>query len=53
MEVMLQPVDSLVPGGADNPGSGILRDALARPLLDRGGERLVRRFLCQVEIAES
>src|SRR6185437_10123170 len=34
------------------PGAQIVRHALLRPLLQRGAESVVQRFLCPIEIAE-
>src|SRR5215470_6766958 len=48
----LNSVDGLVPSRTDYPGAGIVRDAFAGPLLDRGCKRLLGGFLGQIEIAQ-
>src|SRR5262249_40407488 len=45
-------VDGLEAAGRDEPGTGIRRYALARPLLDRGPARVVQRLLGEIEVAE-
>src|SRR5271170_8047357 len=45
-------VDRFVTRRADDPGSRILRYALAPPLLHGGRERLLRRILGEVEVAD-
>jgi hypothetical protein len=46
------PVDRLEPPRRNQPRARVGRDAVARPLLDRGGERVVQGLLRDVEIAE-
>ena len=38
--------------GGDEPGARVRGNAVARPLLDRGRERVVHRLLGEIEIAE-
>ena len=45
-------VDRLEAAGRNQPGARVGRHALARPLLDRRGERVVQRLLGEVEVAE-
>jgi hypothetical protein len=47
-----QAVDRAVARGAHDPAAGIGRDSVARPALDRSGERLLHRLLGEVEVAE-
>ncbi len=47
-----QCIDRLEATGRHQPGPRIGRQALARPLLQRGPEGLVQRFLGEVEVAE-
>ena len=45
-------VDRLEAAGRDEPGARIGGHAVARPLLERGGEGVVQRLLGEVEVAE-
>ena len=45
-------VDRFEPAGGDEPRAGIVRHAFFGPLFHGRGERVVQRFLGQVEIAE-
>ena len=47
-----QRVDRLEAAGRDEPRARIRRDAVARPLLERRGERVVQRLLGEIEVAE-
>ena len=47
------PVDGLAVGGGGQPGAGVGRYAVGRPPLDGGRERLGRRLLGDVEVAEA
>jgi hypothetical protein len=47
-----QPVNRTVAGRDGQPGAGIGRDAGARPALGGGRERLLRRFLGEVDVAQ-
>jgi hypothetical protein len=46
------PVDRPVSGRRHQPRPGALRDAVSRPALRGDGERLLRGFLGEVEVAE-
>ena len=46
------PVDALALGGRGQPGAGVAGHAVRRPPLDGGRERLGRRLLGDVEVAE-
>src|SRR5207248_27514 len=48
-----QTIDRLVLGGLDEPRDRLLRAAVARPLLDRSGERLLQRLLGEIEVTEA
>jgi hypothetical protein len=45
-------VDRLEAACGYEPGGGLRRNAVPRPLLDRGGERIVHRVLGEGEVAE-
>jgi hypothetical protein len=45
-------IDRFVTGGGKEPGNGIGRRAVARPLHVRGGEGLLQRILGEREIAK-
>ena len=47
------PVDRLAIGGRGEPRAGVGRDAVGRPPLDGGRERLGRRLFGDVEVAEA
>ena len=47
-----QAVDRLVARDPRDPGAGVVRDAVARPALERDDERLLHRLLGGVEVAE-
>ena len=47
-----QPIDRLEPAGRHEPGPWICGDAVNRPLLHRGRERLLKRLLGEIEVAE-
>ena len=47
-----QAVDRLVPRRLHDPGARVLRHARGRPLLDGERERLLRRLLRHVEVAD-
>ena len=47
------PVDRLAIGGRGEPRAGVGRDAVGRPPLDSGRERLGRRLFGDVEVAEA
>ena len=49
--VPAQPVGRLVPGHADQPGPGVARHALGRPLLERRGARVLNPVLGRLEVA--
>ena len=46
-----EAVESAMLGGLHQPGAGIARHALVRPLLERGDERVLRQFLGPADIA--
>jgi hypothetical protein len=50
--VAIDAVDRAVPGRRREPCAGVSGDAVARPPLGRDRERLLRRFLGEVEVAE-
>ena len=45
-------VDGPVLGGEHEPGAGVGRDALGRPLLQRGDEGVLRQFLRQADVPD-
>jgi hypothetical protein len=47
-----QPVDRPVARHDDDPRHGIARDAVARPTLDRDGERLLDRLLGEIPVTD-
>jgi hypothetical protein len=47
-----QPIDRPVARDGDDPRGRVARDALARPALHRGGERILHRLLGQVPVPE-
>ena len=47
-----EPVDRPVARGGHEPGSGICRDAVPRPALERDRNRLLKGVLGEVEVAE-
>ncbi len=53
-EALLPPdrVDRLEAPGGHEPGAGVLRDAVPRPLLERRAESLRQGLLREVEVAE-
>jgi len=46
------PVDRLAAGGGEQPGPGVVGQAIAGPSLERGDARLLERVLGEVEVAE-
>jgi hypothetical protein len=46
------PVDRAVARRRDDPRAGVVRDAVARPALERDDERVLDRLLGAVEVAE-
>ena len=48
-----EPVNGLTAGGGGQPGAGIGRNAIGRPPLDGGRERLGGRLLGQVQVTEA
>jgi len=50
--VTVQAVDRPVSRGRREPGTRVSGGAVLRPALGRDGERLLRRFLGEVEVAE-
>jgi len=48
-----QPIDRPAPRRGGNPRSRVGRQAIARPVLERGDEGVLDRFLGQVEVADS
>ena len=47
-----QPVDRLSPCGDREPRAGVLRGSGARPRDERGGERVLKRVLREVDVAQ-
>ena len=47
------PVDRFVISGGREPRAGVGRDAVGRPSLDGGRERLGRRLFGNIEVAET
>jgi hypothetical protein len=47
-----QPIDRPIAGDARDPGAGVVGDAVARPALERDGERVLDGLLGGVEVAE-
>jgi hypothetical protein len=47
-----QPIDRLVARRTNDPGGGVVGQPVARPALERRGERLLHRVLGEVEIAQ-
>src|SRR5438477_10697046 len=45
-------VDRPVARGRDQPGAGILGRAVARPVLERRRDRILKGVLCELEVAE-
>ena len=45
-------VDRAVARGRDQPGTRILRRAVARPALECGRDRILKGVLCELEVAE-
>jgi hypothetical protein len=48
-----QAIDCAVAGRADDPGAGLVRQAVARPALQGGREGVLDDLLRQVEIADA
>src|SRR5205823_6305950 len=47
-----QPVDAFATRRGQEPGAGIVRNAFARPVFERGNERVLNAFLSEVEVAK-
>ena len=47
-----QLVDGLPPGGRQQPGTGFLRNAFPRPMLDGFEQRLLHQLFGKVEVAQ-
>lgn len=45
-------VHGAVPGGGHEPGAGVVGDAVAGPLLQRGDQRVLREFLGDPDVAD-